>query len=90
MTVYTTAISPMNAGSHQAIASIRWLDSDNSTSNVMSKAQAVAWLREGHRMWVAAEDGPVEVRVVDGNPPYLRTVRDNTYTDNLLALPRFP
>lgn len=89
MTVYTTAISPANAGTHQAIATIRWLDSANSTSSTMSKADAVAWIRRGNRMWVAAEDGPVEVLVVDANPPYLRTVRDNTYTDNLLALPRF-
>lgn len=89
MTVYVTAVSPAVANQHAAIASIRWLDSANSTSKVMSKQAAVDWLNKGHRLWVASEDGPVEVRVVDASPPYLRTVRDNSYTDNLLALPRF-
>lgn len=89
MTVYVTAVSPTSANQHAAVASIRWLDSANSTSKVMSKRVAVSWLNEGNKLWVAAEDGPVEVRVVNADPPYLRTVRDNNYTDNLLALPRF-
>ena len=55
----------------------------------MRKALAVAWLEKGNKLWVAGEAGPVEVRVVKGNPPYLQTVADNIYTDNLLALPRF-
>jgi hypothetical protein len=89
MTVYATAVRPASAGSHQAITHIRWLDSRNSTSNTMSKSQAVEWVNDGHKLWVAGKDGPIEVRVVSATPPYLRTVRDNSYTDNLLALPRF-
>ncbi len=57
----------------------------------MTKALVVEWLEEDaqHTLWVAGETGPIEVRVVQAMPPYLRTVADNTYTDNLLALPRF-
>ncbi len=89
MTVYVTAVSPASAGTHEAIQSIRWLDSAKSTSKTMSKQQAVDWLDEGNQMYVAGETGAVEVRVVRANPPYLRTVADNTYTDNLLWLPRY-
>lgn len=87
--MYVTAVSPASATQHAAIANVRWLDSGNSTSKVMSKQAAVDWLNKGNTLWVAADDGPVEVRVVGASPPYLRTVRDNSYTDNLLALPRF-
>ncbi len=89
MTVYVTAIHPVATTTHQGIDSIRWLNSSDSTSNTMSKAQAVSWLNNGNNMYVAGETGPVEVKVIQGNPPYLRTVKDNTPTDNLLELPRF-
>ncbi len=89
MTVYGTAISPQTARQHEHIAAIRWLDSANSKSNTMPTATAVEWLRKANKLYVAGESGPVEVRVVDANPPYLRTVADNSYTDNLLALPRY-
>jgi len=89
VTVYVTAISPSSISGHEAIQSVRWLDSSNSTSKTMSKAQAVEWVKKGYALYVAGESGPVEVRVVNADPPYLRTVADNTYTDNLLTLPRY-
>jgi hypothetical protein len=55
----------------------------------MTTTQAVDWLNRGNKLYVAGETGAVEVRVVTATPPYLRTVADNSYTDNLLALPRF-
>jgi hypothetical protein len=55
----------------------------------MTTSQAVDWLNRGNKLYVAGETGAVEVKVVNANPPYLRTVADNSYTDNLLALPRF-
>ena len=89
MTVYVTAISPAAASQHEHIAEIRWLDSSNSTSNTMTTAQTVDWIRKGNRAYVAGDLGPVEVRVVDASPPHIRTVANDRYTDNLLALPRF-
>jgi hypothetical protein len=89
MRVYITAISPSGASQHEHIGSVRWLDSSNSTSNLMTTAQAVQWLLNGSKLSVAGDTGPVDVRVVDANPPYLRTVADDKYTNNLLALPRF-
>lgn len=55
----------------------------------MSTAQTVDWLRNGNRLYVAGENGAAEVRVVEAKPPYIRTVADNSYTDNLLYLPRY-
>lgn len=89
MTVYVTAISPSTARQHEHIQEIRWLDSANSTSKTMSTRNTIEWLSKGNKMYVAGETGPAEVRVVNANPPYLRTVADNSYTDNLLALPRY-
>lgn len=89
MTMYVSAISPASATKHEGIARVRWINSSNSTSNVSTKEAAIDWLNKGNKFWVAGEDGPVEVRVVNASPPYLRTVKDNSYTDNLLALPRF-
>ncbi|MGD0447482.1 MAG: DUF3892 domain-containing protein [Candidatus Dormibacteria bacterium] len=89
MTVYVTAISPSTARQHEHIGEIRWLDSSHSTSNTMSMARSIAWLREGNKLFVAGDKGPAEVRVVDATPPHLRTVADGNYTDNLLALPRY-
>lgn len=86
--VYITAISPNDARQHEHITEVRWLDSGNSTSNTMTTAQAVDWLAKGNKLYVADLKGPVEVRVVQGSPPYIRTLADNRYTDNLLALPR--
>jgi hypothetical protein len=40
-------------------------------------------------MLVAGDSGPAEVRVVNANPSYLRTVEDDNYTNNLLWLPRY-
>jgi hypothetical protein len=89
MTVYVTAITPTSAQQHAHITGIRWLDAGNSTSKTMTTSLGVDWLNRGNKLWVAGETGAVEVKVVNANPPYLRTVADNSYTDNLLALPRF-
>ena len=89
MTVYITAITPRTAGQHEHISGVRWVDSGNSTSKTMTRQQAVEWVREGNRLVVAGHDGPVEVRVVEANPPYLRTVANGSYSDNLLSLPRY-
>jgi hypothetical protein len=90
MTVYVTAISPSSARQHEHITGIRWLDTSNSTSKAMTSAACIDWLRKsGNKMVVAGDKGPADVRVVEGSPPYLRTVADGNYTDNLLALPRY-
>lgn len=89
MTVYITAIGPSSATEYAHIAKIRWLSSSDSKSNTMTMAAAVKWVQEGHQFTVASDTGPVEVQMVKANPPYLRTVANAKWSDNLLALPKF-
>lgn len=89
MTVYVSAISPHGVSDHGEITSIRWINSADSTSRTMSKQRAVEWINEGNRLVVAGDAGPVAVQVVKADPPYLRTAADGSWTNNLLALPRF-
>lgn len=89
MAVYITAISPGTTQEHDRVDSIRWVNPADSTSRVMSIDRAVTWVREGHVFIVAGDDGPVEVQVVNADRPYLRTVANGKWADNLLALPRF-
>lgn len=88
--IYITAITPGTARRHEHIEGIRWLNCDDSMSDTMTMAEAVGWVRQGRgRFWVASDTGQVGVRVVDANPPYLRTVADKKDTDNLLDLPSY-
>lgn len=90
MTVYITAIGPATSTAHEHIARVRWLSSTDSKSNTMPMADAVAWAgRDGNKFVVASDTGPVEVQVVKASPPYLRTVANGKWSDNLLALPKF-
>ena len=89
MTVYVTAITPASDQQHPHIAGVRWLDADKSISKTMTTAQAVDWLQQQNKLYVAGDNGAVQVRVVNATPPYLRTVADGSYTDNLLYLPRY-
>lgn len=87
--VYITHIRLSGGTQHEHITDVKWSDTSSNTSNQMTKAQAVDWLKNGHRAYVTDGSRTVEVGVVDANPPYLRTHADGRYTDNLLALPRF-
>jgi hypothetical protein len=57
----------------------------------MTAEAAIEYLRGGGTMVVAPDtSSETTVRVVDGNPPYLRTQRDTDASNNLVALPRCP
>lgn len=87
--VFATAVRMSTGGRHEHITHIKWLNCDDGKAGEMTTQKTVEWIRQGGSLWVAGANGKVEVRVVDANPPYLRTVANNTYTDNLLQLPRF-
>ena len=90
MTVFITAVKVSAAGSgHEHIVEIRWLNCNDSTSNTMSTASAVEYIQAKSTLHVAGPDGAIGVGVVDATPPYLRTIANGKYTDNLLALPRY-
>lgn len=87
--VFVTAVHLAGGAGHEHIAGVRWLDCSSSSSKTMGTEQAIAWLKAGNQLWVADQDKPAEVRVVNAAPPHLRTVANGQYTDNLLGLPRY-
>jgi hypothetical protein len=90
MLLFITAVRIGTPADHDRITDVKWLRCDKGTSGVSDVKAMVQWLREStNRAQVADSDEPAEVRVVDANPPYLRTVANGQWSDNLLALPRF-
>jgi hypothetical protein len=88
---YITAVHLSGGTAEAHITSVRWLNSSTGMSGTTSVDGMVAWLRKGNQAQVAGPDGPVQVVVVDspGGTPYLRTVANGDWSDNLLALPRY-
>ncbi len=88
--VYITHVRLSASGSRaEHITDVKWKDTSSHTSDSMTTSRAVTWLKQGNHAYVSDGVKQVEVGVVEGNPPYLRTHADGRYTDNLLALPRF-
>lgn len=87
---YITGISLGAPGTHvQHIEAVWWLNGESGQSNQALVSAMVDFIRQGYPVQVGGPAGPVAVEVVNANPPYLRTVADDTTRDNLLALPRF-
>lgn len=87
--IFITAIHLVAGTDHSHIERVRWLNCADAKSNIMTVAQAVALLDRGTKLYVATTDTPIEVRKVKAARPYIRTVADNTWRNNLLELPRF-
>ncbi|GAO01972.1 DUF3892 domain-containing protein [Anaeromyxobacter sp. PSR-1] len=87
--VYVIAVHMEGGTQHEHIASVRWRDPADGKSDVATRATMVDWIKKGGDARVNDGRNEVQVGVVDGNPPYLRTFADGKPTDNLLALPRF-
>jgi len=70
---------------------VQWISDTSGNTGDNTTAQMVAWINEGNWAYVTDTDGvsPVPVRVVNADPPHLRTQADGKYTNNLLALPHF-
>jgi hypothetical protein len=91
--VYITAVEMAGGTKHEHIAYLRWQDAKNDTG-WMTREQGVEWLRDERNVALVASTtdprGYVNVKVVEERPPYLRTIRNGVYTDNLLDLPGGP
>jgi len=74
---------------HEHISEVRWKNPETGESNTSTRQQMVEWINKGGRALVTDGARVVEVRVVDADPPYIRTWADGVWTDNLLALPRY-
>lgn len=87
---YITAIrmSPGGTGL-QHIERVRWRDPATHQTGDDSRASMVAWIDGGGDARVQSSPSDVKVQVVRANPPYLRTLPNDSPNDNLLKLPRF-
>ena len=89
MTIWITGVHMEGGNHHEHIAEVKWLN-DMGKSGQSQRAQIVTWLQQGGNFAkVARGQGSVPVGVVEARVPYLRTYADNTWTDNLLALPKY-
>ena len=88
---FVTAVRLNEGSSEDRIAGILWLNGLDGVSGSSTVESIVEWLDAGNTLLVATPDGPVGVVVVrpQGHRAYLRTVANNTWTDNLLQLPRY-
>lgn len=90
MMVYVTAVHLVGGSGHQHIEEFWWLDPGDGKTGKTSRGGMVDYIRNKNGVVkVGGPDGPVAVHVVDGHPPLLRTVADNQWSDNLLALPKY-
>lgn len=88
--VYITAIHLEGGSRHEHIAEVKWQNPSDQSTGKNTRATMVDWIEnKGGVAKVTDGKNTVKVRVVQENPPYLRTYADGKWTDNLLALPKY-
>lgn len=88
--VRITAIHMVGAEHHQHIAEMKWANPTDGSTGASSREAMVKFIRDDSGE--AYVDGPTKrayLRVREATPPYVQTYADGTWTDNLLALPRY-
>lgn len=88
--VRITAIRMVGSEHHQHIAEMKWLNPSTGATGASSREAMVKFVRDKPDQ--AYVDGPNQsayLRVREANPPYVQTYADGTWSDNLLALPRY-
>jgi hypothetical protein len=87
--VYIYAVHLSGGQQHEHITEVRWKNPDSGQSGTTTRTDMVRWVENGGVAYVCGGHHLARVRVVRGTPSYLRTVADDVWTNNLLALPRF-
>lgn len=87
--IQVTEIKLVNGITHQHISSVRWLNPATQDTGISTRATMVDWIRNGGVAIVSDGTRAVNVQVVEGDTPFIRTFADGVWTDNLLALPHF-
>jgi hypothetical protein len=77
--------------SHESITNYKWRNRENSNTGSSDKPTLVAWVDDNGSAYVGSGSQQVEVGTVhpSGSAPYLRTLADGTWSNNLLSLPTF-
>jgi len=88
--IYIHAVHMSGGTQHEHIASVRWKNPDTGKSGQSSRAEMVKWINAGNAAYACGGGGHMaRVKVVNANPPYIRTHADGIWSDNLLALSRY-
>lgn len=94
MSVRITCISK-DGGNHEnphvAISSLGWTNEESGQSGSSSRLQMYDWIKSKHGVAYVKDQSGNQARVgtaeTQRGTKYVRTYRDQTWTDNLLALP---
>jgi hypothetical protein len=91
--IWLTAVQFGSSGreSHQSIRAVRWRDAESLQQGQHTVAELVDLIR-AHTLAYVSDDAferTALVRVVDANPPYVRSWAHGHWGNDLLALPRF-
>jgi len=88
--IYIEAVHMEGGTRHEHIAEVQWRDPSDGKRGNSTREAMVDWISNKHGD-ARVTDGrnTVQVGVVQGYHPYIRTHADGTWTDNLLALPRY-
>ena len=88
--IQITAIHMVGDDRHEHIGEMKWLDNSNGGGGTSTREAMVKFVRQFPNQ--AFVQGPTQsafLRVREASPPYVQTYADNTWTDNLLSLPRY-
>lgn len=88
--VQITSIHLVGTQHHQHISEMKWVNPGTGATGASSREAMVTFVRTNPNQ--AYVQGPTEkafLRVRGTTPPYVQTYADNTWTDNLLSLPRY-
>lgn len=93
MAVRITAVHLSQGGYlNEHITDVKWTSYQDGSTGQSTKADMVEFIDvDNGKAFVESATSKVEVGVVkpQGGTPYLRTLANGTWTDNLLSLPRF-
>lgn len=91
MAIKFTARHMSGGTKHEHIAALRWIQDGQTETQECTRELLVDWIKnKGGAGYVLDSQGDnAWVKVVETNPPYLRTKKDGVWKDNLLALPSY-
>ena len=91
MSVRFTARHMEGGSEHKHIAELKWVEDGAQKTGVSARAVLVEWIRDkqGSGYVLDSKGNKAVVKVRDAKPPYVQTIADGKWTDNLLALPTF-
>ena len=90
MVLFITDIHLVGGRGHEHIGSMKWRNPNSGETGQSQTVELASWVETaGNEARVASGMGYVQVGVVKGTSPYLRTYANGQWTDNLLNLPKY-